>query len=73
MPPGIQVPAKALNVRPVSPELRAALRALARAEGLRLYPYVIRVLQAHVVRQWQVRDRRQKEEALAGHDTNEGP
>jgi predicted HicB family RNase H-like nuclease len=39
---------KALNVRPITPELREALRGLARDAGQELYQYVIRVLTAHV-------------------------
>jgi hypothetical protein len=39
-----------LNLRGTPPELRDALRALAQAEGLRLYQYVLSVLTQHVAR-----------------------
>ena len=71
MPAGAQAPATGLYVRPIDPTLRAALRALARAEGSRLYPYVIGILQAHVVRHWQARDKGPPQEALPGPDTRE--
>jgi len=38
----------ALNIRPCPPELRDALRALAEAEGRRLYEYLLKVLDQHV-------------------------
>jgi hypothetical protein len=72
MPAGAQVPAKGLNLRPVHPELRAALRALAQAHGLPLYTYVIRLLQAHVVSQWRSHEGRPQHKALPGPDTKEG-
>jgi predicted HicB family RNase H-like nuclease len=40
----------ALNIRPCPPALREALRALAEAEGLPLYAYLIGILEQHVVR-----------------------
>jgi hypothetical protein len=72
MPAGAQSPAKGLNLRPVHPELRAALRALARAHGLPLYTYVIRLLQAHVVSQWQSHDKSSQHKTLPGLGTKEG-
>jgi hypothetical protein len=41
---------KGLNIRPLEPELQEVLRALAQAEGLRLYEYLLAVLKRHVVR-----------------------
>jgi hypothetical protein len=41
---------KGLNLRPCPPELRDALRALAQAEGKRLYEYLLGVLAQHVTR-----------------------
>jgi hypothetical protein len=38
----------ALNIRPCPPQLREALRALAQAEGLPLYTYLLGVLEQHV-------------------------
>jgi hypothetical protein len=38
----------ALHLRPCPPELRDALRALAEAEGRRLYEYLLTVLDQHV-------------------------
>jgi hypothetical protein len=69
MPTETQGPAKGLNLRPIHPELRTALRALARAQGLPLYAYVIRLLQAHVVSQWRSHERSPQQEALPGLDT----
>ena len=38
----------ALNVRPINPALRRALRDLARARGEEMYRYIARVLADHV-------------------------
>jgi hypothetical protein len=40
----------ALNIRPCPPELREALRALAAAEGMPLYQYLLAILTQHVAR-----------------------
>lgn len=39
---------KGLNIRPIEPALREALRALAKAEGMHLYAYLLSVLAQHV-------------------------
>jgi hypothetical protein len=46
---------KGLNIRPIEPQLREALHALAKAEGRRLYEYLLAVLQRHVAREQQAR------------------
>jgi len=72
MPTGAQIPAKGLNLRPIHPELRAALRALAKAQGLPLYTYVICLLQAHVDSRWPSPEKSPQPKALPGLDTEEG-
>jgi hypothetical protein len=39
---------RALNLRPCGPELREALRTLAKAHGEEMYLYALRVLREHV-------------------------